>query len=196
MTPDTETQAPGPMPEPGTMLETIGVVVATEGALAWLDLEPPASCASCAGGACCGTRLFGPRGAPQRIAIDRPAGTQPGDRLVIGLTAGTVVQAAALAYGVPLLSLLAGALCAGLLGAGDGGTVLAAGAGLALGVIGCRRWARPLQDSGRLQPVVLGRAPETADLGAPACGIPDTPRGGFATQPNRATVPAMRRLDQ
>lgn len=62
---------------------------------------------------------------------DNPLGAGIGDRVTIAIAAGTVRRTANLAYGLPLLAIISGALAGSAIG-GDGGAVL--GAVIALGL--------------------------------------------------------------
>jgi len=152
--------------EAGAMLTSIGRVTELRDAGAWLELEAPSACTTCASGGGCGSiARLGMRRAPWCVFVDVPAGTQRGDRLVIGLPQACVVQAAAIAYGLPLLAIVGGSLLATALGAGDVGTILGAGIGLGLGLLWARRHSRTLAQAGRLTPVLLGPAGDDTDTG-------------------------------
>jgi positive regulator of sigma E activity len=85
------------------------------------------------------------------------SGVRPGDQLRLSVPARAVLQAAVLAYGIPLLTLLAGAV---LLGFGESDLHALAGAilGLAVGM--------PL--GRRLQQGIFGRLMLAADAGTAA----------------------------
>ena len=107
-----------------------------------VELQPGTPCAGCKG--LCLWTLNRRR---TRLTLRRDTGTlKPGDALSLSVPGRALLQAALLAYGLPLLAMLAGALLLGLSGS-DGRAVLGAGLGLLIGL--------PL--GRRLQHGVLGK---------------------------------------
>ncbi|MCL6555641.1 MAG: SoxR reducing system RseC family protein [Burkholderiales bacterium] len=109
----------------------------------------------CGGGACasggCGATLLAqlfsrsPRGA---LRVANPIGARPGERVVVGVKAGSLLAASLLVYLLPLVLLLVAAVAANRLLGGDGAAALGAGLGLGLGWllarrVACRHGARP-----------------------------------------------------
>lgn len=113
--------------------QTARVVRCTEQGI-WVEAVEPSGCGTC-GGQGCGSRriaeLFQRR--PRLFLVDSARALQAGDRVVIGIAAGSVLRAAGRAYGVPLLAMFAGALLAQHIGSGDGAAVVGALVGGLLG---------------------------------------------------------------
>jgi sigma-E factor negative regulatory protein RseC len=112
-------------------------VVSVEGPVARVACEDTSSCGACGPGGRCALKWFAtrrsasleiPARADERVAL------QPGDEVILSIKDGELLRAAALAYGLPLLGLLASALAAhGLAGAGEGGALTAGLVGAAVG---------------------------------------------------------------
>ena len=107
-----------------------------DGIFARVELDERFACTRCAEGRGCGAGLFG-AGRERSVfeipvTLDRASGWTPaaGDRVELTAAPGTLLEAAALAYGLPPAGAAGAALLAGLSGAGDFTAVLAALAGL------------------------------------------------------------------
>ena len=157
-------------------------VVGIDHQQAWLAAEQPAACSSCATKGVCGS------GAPQTGASWRvPRALGPGqaplalgDRVHIGVDRSALTRASLTAYSLPLFTMLTAVVA--MQGAGDGAAVLAAVAGLGVGVAAARKLVRRWRES--LAPVVLGRA---ADGAGNTCAP-----GSTATQ-RRLAIPVVHR---
>jgi sigma-E factor negative regulatory protein RseC len=118
-------------------METTVRVVSVEGPVARVACEDSASCGACGSGGRCALKWFANR---RRASLEIPASTddrlalQPGDEVILSIGDGELLRAAALAYALPLLGLLVGALAArGLAEAGEGGALATGLAGAAVG---------------------------------------------------------------
>ncbi len=141
------------------MLESVARVVALEDGTPWLEPEPKASCGGCLSLAACGAKGGGLRAlAARRFPLTDAPALRVGERVVVGLPEGSVLRAAATAYGLPMALMIGAAIAAETNGAGDGGGALAMAGGLALG-LGIARWlAHRLTARGDLTPRFLRRA--------------------------------------
>jgi sigma-E factor negative regulatory protein RseC len=157
-------QAEDDLPDPSNYatVEGLAKVVAVEGAVAWLEPEQTTSCGACASSQVCGADAFGTRLHARRFALDNVHELKVGDRVVIGVEESTLVKASMTAYAIPLFTMLGGGIVAHLLGAGDGVTMLATVAGLALGLYLSRLRAKSMTKKGELTPVYLRHAPTPA----------------------------------
>jgi len=94
------------------VIEQVGVVVSVRGGLAEIEAERRRACGGCAAGTACSTsliaRYLGRR--PVLLRARNSIGAAPGDRVVIGLPEGVLLEASFLAYLVPLLTMIGGAM--------------------------------------------------------------------------------------
>lgn len=141
-----------------SMAEGFAQVVAVEPGAAWLEMEPTAGCASCAAKNGCGVPKASQAAGRQRFRLEDHFGARLGDRVVVGIPESALLNASALAYAVPVLGMIVGAVAAGAAGGGDGVAALAALAGLAAGLLVSRFRAARLAAAGRLSPVYIRHA--------------------------------------
>ncbi len=140
------------------MLESVAKVVALEDGTPWLEPEPKASCSGCLSLAACGAKGGGLRAlAARRFPLTDAPALRIGDRVVVGLPEGSVLRAAATAYGLPMALMIGAGIVAETNGAGDGGGALAMAGGLALGLLLARLIAGRLSGRGDLTPRFLRR---------------------------------------
>ncbi len=94
------------------MIEETGVVVSVQGDLAEVAGQPRSSCGGCAVKGTCGTSLLARYFGPKRLLLQayNPIGAGPGERVIIGLPEGALLEASVLAYLVPLAALVGGAV--------------------------------------------------------------------------------------
>jgi sigma-E factor negative regulatory protein RseC len=147
------------------VLEEIVTVQAVEGETVWVEAQPRSSCGSCGSSAHCGTgvlaRLLGSR--RNRLAVGSDLAVVPGEHVVIGIPDGLLVQASAVAYLAPLLSMALPAVFCDAMGLDDAYVAGVALLGLALGLlvmgrVSCRFF-------GRYRPRILRR--QQFDLSIP-----------------------------
>jgi len=108
-------------------------------------------------GGCCGhhlTQTF--CSGPRRYRVDNAIGADVGDTVSVAVAAGTLRRGANLAYGLPVLGLIGGAVLGAQLG-GDPGAI----AGSLVGVVGAfalaaRRSRQPVGDPGS-RPHIISR---------------------------------------
>ncbi|MDI6747726.1 MAG: SoxR reducing system RseC family protein [Rhodocyclaceae bacterium] len=145
------------------MTETDGVVVRLEGDQAWVRAEAAASaCGACERKDGCqrsgmGSVLDGLLGRKQTtrlLLLPNTIQARQGDAVVICAREGAVLRAVWLAYGIPLLLALAGAILLSLVT----GSELAAVAGMIAGLVGgifiMRRRGVHGLDSNRMEPIL------------------------------------------
>lgn len=140
------------------LLESVARVVALEHGTAWLEPEPKAACGGCMSLAVCGAKGGGPRAlAARRFPLTDGPKLQVGERVVVGLPEGSVLRAAATAYGLPMALMIAAGIVAQTNGAGDLGGGLAMAGGLAAGLLISRLLAGRLSGRGDLSPRFVRR---------------------------------------
>lgn len=155
------------------LLET-GRVVAVEPGFVWVETLRRSTCGSCAARAGCGQRLLNRQGGGGRGLVRALSGEalqatdcRIDDRVEIALPEAVVLRGSMVVYATPVASMLVavGLVTAFAGSAGDGMTVAAALAGLALG-LGLVRWhAFAHRDDPRMQPVLQRRLAAVADAG-------------------------------
>jgi sigma-E factor negative regulatory protein RseC len=94
------------------MIEEQGRVVTVNGALAEVACDRQSACGGCSVSGACGTSLLERYLGRQPLALQatNTIGARPGDRVVVGIPDATLPQAAFVAYLMPLLVMLLGAL--------------------------------------------------------------------------------------
>lgn len=135
-----------------------GVVRATDGQQAEVEVEQ-GGCGRCHEEGGCGgqslTRMF--TSGPRKYLVDNQLGAAVGERVTIAIAEGSVRRAANLAYGVPLLSGIAGALLGTALYADPGG-MLGAVLGFALAMVFIRHRAKNRSGNSAERPHIVSRS--------------------------------------
>jgi sigma-E factor negative regulatory protein RseC len=143
------------------MIETPARVVAVEPGYAWVESGRRSSCSHCAGGDSCGVsslgKLFAVR--TQRMRLPDPLGLRTGEDVVIGLSEQRLVVAAAVAYMLPLFTMITAALAGAHLGQGQLAPALSSLAGLAGGLWLVKHRSGRRRVMARYRPVITGRPP-------------------------------------
>lgn len=166
------------------MIEEQGVVVALHEDRAEVRIQRRGGCDGCGASAGCGTalidRFFGRRSVSLRVR--NLVGAQVGDRVVIGVSEGGLLRAALVAYLVPILGLVAGAILGQWLGedgalsspsAGSGNLSALAGSllGFILALSWLRRYSARRARRSELDPVILRRLGGEPALGGSVCEV-------------------------
>ena len=151
------------------MIEERAVVMDAGDGHAWVEIQRRSACGACAASGGCGTAVLGKLWSGRRIRV-RAIAEEPlraGDEVCVGLADGVLLRGALLAYSLPLLLLLAGALLGQMAfaGAGEEPVVLSGALGLGLGFLAVRVLSKRFQDDIRFQPRVLRRASGSATTG-------------------------------
>jgi sigma-E factor negative regulatory protein RseC len=119
------------------MIEESGQVVAVDGDFIWVQTQARSACSHCHAGSSCGTSVlgqwFGQR--TNRIRVRNHLGLQMGQGAVVGINETALLKASFIAYLLPMLTMVAGAMFATLIGAGDGEVALWTLLGLGLGLL-------------------------------------------------------------
>lgn len=142
------------------MIEEQAAVADIDGPHAWVACRAQRDCPRCAEGRGCGGGLLGRWLGDRlhRVRVVHDGGIEVGDCVVIGLEERMLVRATLLVYGIPLLSLFAGAILAAMLGGGSEAWTITGGlAGLAAGFSWLKWFSRKIRGDRRFQPVVLRR---------------------------------------
>ncbi|CAK0771869.1 sigma-E factor negative regulatory protein RseC [uncultured Gammaproteobacteria bacterium] len=134
-------------------------VVAIEHGVAWLEPEPDPGCGGCASAVMCGSKSGGQgqRLAARRFALNDAPPLRLGERVVVGIPQGALLRAATIAYGLPLLTMLAGGVTVQAMGGGDVAAMVGTGCGLAVGLVAARFGAGRMSAKGELSPRFIRR---------------------------------------
>ena len=121
------------------MIEETGKVVALDGKTAWVETQRTSACDSCSAKSGCGHSALSKLGqkhvhmqAWNELILDI------GDLVVVGVPEDILMKSSVLAYLMPLLGMLGGALIADQLQAGDLLTAVSGLVGLLAGFLGLR----------------------------------------------------------
>ncbi len=116
--------------------KVIEIVREQGGARAIVDVDAGTFCRRCAEGKGCGAGIFGNSASMRRVEASLPAGldVSEGDIVSLSLGSRSLLQAATIVYGWPLLGTAAGALLAYVADLSDPGAAVSALAGLGAGV--------------------------------------------------------------
>jgi sigma-E factor negative regulatory protein RseC len=148
-----------PDPDQREIVEGFARVVAVETGRVWLEPEQSGSCGGCHSAGLCGLGNNNPRRqAARRFPLDGELGLKLGERVVVGVNEGSLSRGAFVAFGVPLLLLVAGGIAGQELGGGDGMAFAGAMGGLAAGFLLSRILANVMSARGQLTPRFLRRA--------------------------------------
>jgi len=120
------------------MIDALGTIVALDGEYAIVSMDET-GCGRCHEQGGCGGNNIGKMfcNAPRTFRVLNPGSSAIGDRVTVVIAEGVVRRSAALAYGLPLLALFAGALIGSSL-AGEMGAIIGAIGGLSCAWMGLR----------------------------------------------------------
>lgn len=146
------------------MLTETGRVVGLEADALWVETMRRSTCGACAAQKGCGHGLLnsiadGKRGYIRVMPGEHPvAHYKINDQVQISIPEEVILRGSFIAYGLPLLAMLAGALAAANLLPGSGDLAVSGGAavGLALGYVLVRWHSRRHRRDPAFQPVLLG----------------------------------------
>ncbi|CAA7626413.1 SoxR reducing system RseC family protein [Magnetospirillum sp. UT-4] len=152
-----------PAYEGGDLIEGFARVVALDGANAWLEPEQKTSCGNCHASAACGTTAASPGWLKaRRFRIANDADLAVGERVVVGISAASLLKGSLTAYLLPLITMLAAGVAADRHYGDDLSAAMGALLGLAGGLLLAGRLAGRLSVSGDLAPRFLRRVPGMA----------------------------------
>lgn len=146
--------------------EGLARVVSLDGNMVWLEPEQTTACGGCASAKVCGAEPGSRRLVARRFALVNRENLRVGDRVVVGVTSSTLLRASMIAYGLPLLLMLVSGVTAQKLIGGDGAAAAATLAGLLIGLVLVRLWAKRSSARGELTPHFIRRAPAPVHDGA------------------------------
>ncbi|MDN0107490.1 SoxR-reducing system protein RseC [Yersinia rochesterensis] len=139
------------------MMKEWATVISWENGVALLRCEPHSGCGSCNARSGCGSHLLnelGPESEHQlKIAISQPL--EPGQKVEVGISEGSLLRSAALVYLTPLVGLIMGGALFQNLFVTDAFTALGAILGAGLGFLLARAVAINIERKSDYQPTVL-----------------------------------------
>lgn len=152
------------------MLHETAMITAIDDGWLTLNVERKGGCAGCKTG--CGvSKLAAVGGGAQdlQLRLPDPGHLQVGQRVIVGLPEPVLLQATLLTYGLPLLLFFVAigllALVVDLQTLAEGWQLLAGVAGGFCGWWLARIFSRRLERQARVQPQLLGPAPDTGSAG-------------------------------
>jgi len=126
------------------LIKTRARVVSISNGQAWVEASSQQGCAACHVQSSCGVsglgKFFGRNKPPVAVACD--LAVQPGDSLVLSLAESDLLRAGLLAYVLPTVLSVLGAITSSLFGLGDAAAVAAMLAGFATGMAIARVFTR------------------------------------------------------
>lgn len=142
------------------MVEEQAVIVGLQEETAMLEIVRRKPCGLCGQTRGCGVSLWGKllRHRPHVFRAQNRVDAKVGDYVVVGIEEQALLKSAMLVYGIPLLTLLAGALVVGLAGEQgnhDAATIFGAISGLVLGLLWVKGHTAGRGLDPRYQPVIL-----------------------------------------
>jgi len=145
------------------MTETARVVSVDEPGYAWVETQRKAVCDSCSVQKGCGTGVLAKffSGRRARIRVLNSLGASVGDEVVVGIEDGLLIRTSLAVYLVPLVWMLIGAIGGSMLGeridsiSSESASALFGVAGLAIGFLWLRRYARIAARDPSRQPSLL-----------------------------------------
>jgi len=129
------------------MLEQTAEVIKTAADGIWVRAVEPSGCGTCGGQGCASRRIAEMfQRKPRLFLVDCDLSLSPGDRIVVGIANGSVLNSALRVYGLPLGLMLTGALLAQRIQPGDGAALVGMLLGGLVGWLVARggRAARPV----------------------------------------------------
>ncbi len=139
------------------MMKEWATVVSWQDGIAELRCETQAGCSSCHSRSGCGARVLNELG-PQtehNLLVNIAERLEPGQKVELGITEGSLLRSAFLIYMTPLLGVILGGGLLQWLTQGDLYSVLGALAGGAIGFVVARALAAKLENQADYQPVIL-----------------------------------------
>lgn len=149
------------------MIEETALIVEADEHYVWAEAASSSSCSHCSANQACGTASLQKwfKRKPNRLRLVNNQDVKPGERVVIGIPEQALVKGSFIIYMLPLLFLIAGALCGVYINAildwghQDAASIICGLAGLFGGFGLVQKYYR--HKSGRqaqYQPVILRRA--------------------------------------
>jgi sigma-E factor negative regulatory protein RseC len=120
-----------------------GKVVAVKGDRVWVQTVQTSACQSCSARNGCGQKVLAAAsgGRANQILVTNSINARVGDEVTIGIDEQALLGASFLVYALPLILMVVASILGHQLSGGqDGAALLAAVAGLALGLFAGRKW--------------------------------------------------------
>lgn len=140
------------------MIEESGRVIAVDGNQVWIETVRKSSCSGCSARSGCGQGLLSKikDGTRNHIRMQTELKLQVGDEVILGLPEQAFIRSSFLAYGLPLLALIASVFVADIaLGLSEPWVILAALLGLAMGFVLVKLISTLASHRGDFQPVIV-----------------------------------------
>lgn len=124
------------------MITETGRVIAVKGNSIWVQTIRQSACTSCKARQGCGQRVLAGAtgGRANQVQVENHLGARVGDEVTLAIAESALLGASVLAYAVPLLLFVLGAVAGHLLGGGtDASAIVGSAIGLAAGFAVSRR---------------------------------------------------------
>lgn len=143
------------------MIRQYGEVAEVTGRFVRVRVQRRSACDRCHLRHGCGAGIFARAFPGGHVDIEFPASRRwrTGEQVVVALPEGGLLRAAAIAYLVPLIAMLAGTLA--LAAWGEAGSIAGGLGGFAAGCLAARWLGRCAGRGNRFQPVLLEQVPDT-----------------------------------
>ena len=141
------------------MLKETGLVTKIESDLVWVNTQSKLACSSCQVESTCGNGIL-EKYLAGKIFISKirnDLAAKVGDEVVIEIPKSSITKASLLVYGVPLFSLMLGAILGELLFSSELASIFLSLAGMSLGVIGIHIYNRKLVNSDLFVPRMVSK---------------------------------------
>ncbi len=120
------------------MQETVIVTRLGNGG-AWVEGVQASACASCQARSGCGQESLRKLGRPVSLWLETQDSLSPGERVLVELPDGVLVESAGVLYGLPLIGLMTGAVLGQWIGQNELAALLTGVLGITVGLLMARR---------------------------------------------------------
>lgn len=144
------------------MIETRVRILSTNEGTALVEPVEPSGCGACHARSACGLGGLGRylRTGRRPVPVACDAGVRAGDELVVAVSEADLLKAGLLAYVLPIVLAVLGAVVASALGRGDAGAALGMASGGAVGLLAARRLGRVVTPPSARPPLTETAGPD------------------------------------
>lgn len=142
------------------MAEERALVLDVRGDQAFVQTQRVSACQSCQIKSSCGQSLLSKIGSEKTIefVVDNSLAAKPGDIVVVTISDQGLLLASSLMFMLPLALMILAAMLAGMIGFGEGGSIILGALGLFVGFLFARRYSASMHSDERFKPVMKALA--------------------------------------